>query len=78
MWQEKDNKLVKEFKFDDFKDAFAFLVQVAIVSEKINHHPEIYNVYNKVILTLTTHDQNRLTSKDFELAQAIDELLTKK
>ncbi|BCX14262.1 MAG: 4a-hydroxytetrahydrobiopterin dehydratase [Candidatus Dojkabacteria bacterium] len=78
MWIEKANKLEKEFKFDDFKDAFAFLVQVALVAEKFNHHPEIYNVYNRVVLKITTHDQKKLTSKDFELAQAIDGLLTKK
>lgn len=76
MWQEKDNKLVRTFTFSDFKEALAFIVQVGIVSEKHEHHPEIQNVYNKVVLSLTTHDAgNIVTEKDRALAKAIDEVV---
>ncbi len=72
-WLTKDNKLVKEFLFKDFTEAFAFLTKVAIIAEKQNHHPEIYNVYNKVIISLQTHDAgNVVTEKDHKLAEAID------
>lgn len=72
-WLTKDNKLVKEFTFKDFTEAFAFLTKVAIIAEKQNHHPEIYNVYNKVIISLQTHDAgNIVTEKDHKLAKAID------
>ncbi|MCB0508852.1 MAG: 4a-hydroxytetrahydrobiopterin dehydratase [Chitinophagales bacterium] len=75
-WITKDNKLTKEFIFDDFISAFAFLTKVAIVVEKQNHHPEIYNVYNKVIISLQTHDAgNIITEKDYTLAQIIDSLV---
>jgi len=75
MWQEKDNKLTRTFTFSDFKEALAFIVQVGIVSEKQDHHPEIQNVYNKVVIGLSTHDAgNIITEKDRELAKAIDEL----
>lgn len=74
-WTEKDNKLVKDFKFKDFSEAFAFLTRVAILAEKHNHHPEIYNVYNKISLSLTTHDAgSTVTDKDINLAKAIDKL----
>lgn len=74
-WAEKDNKLVKDFKFKDFSEAFAFLTRVAILAEKHNHHPEIYNVYNKISLSLTTHDAgSTVTDKDINLAKAIDKL----
>ena len=72
-WITKDNKLVKEFTFNDFTDAFAFLTKVAFAAEKQNHHPEIYNVYNKVIISLQTHDAgNVVTEKDHKLAKTID------
>lgn len=75
-WVTKDNKLVKEFKFNDFIEAFSFLTKVAIVAEKQNHHPEIYNVYNKVIISLQTHDAgNVVTEKDYTLAKTIDAFL---
>ena len=74
-WEEKDNKLVKNFKFKDFSEAFAFLTRVAILAEKHNHHPEIYSVYNKISLSLTTHDAgSTVTDKDINLAKAIDNL----
>lgn len=75
-WITKDNKLEKEFIFKDFVHAFSFLTKVAIEAEKQEHHPEIYNVYNKVIIKLQTHDAgNMITEKDFKLANAIDNLL---
>ena len=76
VWEELDNKLVKNFVFKDFKAAFSFLVKVAIEAENANHHPEIFNVYNKVTLKLCTHDAgSTITEKDRQLAQAIDRLL---
>ncbi|MBK8351936.1 MAG: 4a-hydroxytetrahydrobiopterin dehydratase [Chitinophagales bacterium] len=72
-WITKDNKLEKEFVFKDFIDAFAFLTKVAIAAEKQNHHPEIFNVYNKVKISLQTHDAgNVVTEKDYTLAKTID------
>lgn len=74
-WKEKDSALEKSFDFEDFIQAFAFLTQVAILSEKQNHHPEIWNVYNKVRLRLSTHDDgDKITDKDRHLSRAIDRL----
>ena len=76
MWEESNNKLRKEFKLKDFIESAAFITKVAIVSEKNNHHPEIYNIYNKVIIDLCTHDkENQITSKDYNLAKEIDKIL---
>ena len=76
MWEKSNNKLRKEFKFKDFIEAAAFITKVSIVSEKNNHHPEIYNIYNKVIIDLCTHDkENKITSKDYNLAKEIDKIL---
>jgi 4a-hydroxytetrahydrobiopterin dehydratase len=76
MWEEKENKLVKHFKFKDFKAALKFINQVGELSETQNHHPEIFNVYNKVSLSLTTHDAgNTITEKDYALAKSIDQLI---
>jgi len=75
-WLTKDNKLEKEFEFKDFTEAFAFLTKVAITAEKQNHHPEIYNVYNKVKISLQTHDAGDvITEKDHKLAASIDAFL---
>ena len=76
MWKEEDNKLTQTFKFENFVDAFGFMTKVALIAEKINHHPEWKNVYNKVEITLSTHDKgNTITDKDRKLAKAIDELI---
>jgi len=56
MWEEKDNALHAEFKFGDFTEAFAFMTRVAFLAEQHNHHPEWSNVYNTVMIKLTTHD----------------------
>ena len=78
MWIEENNKLVKHFSFKDFISAFSFLSKVALISEKLDHHPEIINVYNKVTIKLSTHDiGNKVSKKDYDLAKAIDELLLK-
>lgn len=75
-WKEENNKLKKSFEFDDFVEAWGFMNKVAIHAEKMNHHPEWKNVYNKVEITLTTHDEgNKITQKDRDLAQKIDGLV---
>ena len=77
MWKEENNKLQQTFTFEDFVEAFGFMSKVALIAEKMNHHPEWKNVYNKVEITLTTHDEgNTITEKDRKLAKAIDELIT--
>lgn len=74
-WKEENNSLVAEFIFNDFTQAWAFMNEVAISSEKMNHHPNWSNVYNKVSIKLTTHDAgNIITEKDKILAQKIDKL----
>ncbi len=76
MWKEENNKLVKTFTFNTFIEAFGFMSKVAIVAEKMNHHPNWSNVYNKVNFELTTHDAgNMVTEKDRKLAAAIDALV---
>ncbi|MEX2336289.1 MAG: 4a-hydroxytetrahydrobiopterin dehydratase [Fulvivirga sp.] len=75
MWKEEDNKLKRTFEFKDFKEAFGFMTKVAIVAEKMNHHPNWSNVYNKVSFELNTHDAgNKVTEKDHKLAEEIDNL----
>ena len=76
MWIEKDNKLKAEFQFDTFVSAFGFMTKVAIIAEKMDHHPNWSNVYNKVTIELSTHDAgNIVTEKDHQLAKKIDKLL---
>lgn len=76
MWLEKNNMLVREFRFKDFNEAFTFLTCVALLSERMNHHPSIHNSNNYVRLELSTHDAgNQITDKDRRLARAIDEVL---
>ena len=73
-WSFKNNALEKSFEFKNFTEAMAFLVQLAFIAEKQNHHPEILNVYNKVTLRLSTHDEEGVTDKDLKLAASIDSL----
>jgi 4a-hydroxytetrahydrobiopterin dehydratase len=76
MWKEENNTLTQSFKFKNFIEAFGFMTKVALVAEKMSHHPEWNNVYNKVEITLTTHDKgNTITEKDRTLAKAIDEII---
>ncbi|MEK6476161.1 4a-hydroxytetrahydrobiopterin dehydratase [Catalinimonas sp. 4WD22] len=75
MWKEEDNKLKKTFEFKDFVSAFGFMSKVAIVAEKMNHHPNWSNTYNTVSFELSTHDAgDKVTEKDHKLAEAIDKL----
>ena len=73
-WKEEGNKLKAEFKFNDFKEAFGFMTEVAMHAESMNHHPEWFNVWNRVDVTLSTHDAGGLTDLDVALAKKMDEL----
>ena len=76
MWQEKDNKLSRSFEFKDFSEAWAFMNRVALLAEKMDHHPNWSNVYNRVDIALTTHDAgSTITERDRKLARAIDKLI---
>ena len=76
MWKEENNQLTRTFEFDDFVAAFGFMTKVAILAEKHEHHPDWSNVYNKVTIHLTTHDEgSKVTEKDRKLADEIDQLL---
>ncbi len=75
MWKEEKNKLIKTFQFKDFTEAFGFMTKVAIVAEKMNHHPTWTNTYNTVDFELSTHDAgNTVTALDRKLAEEIDKL----
>jgi 4a-hydroxytetrahydrobiopterin dehydratase len=72
-WNEENDALLREWKFKDFKEAFAFMTHVAMIAEKMDHHPEWRNVYNKVWIKLNTHSAGgKVTEKDREMAKAID------
>jgi len=75
-WREiKDrDAITKRFQFKDFNEAFGFMARAALVAEKLDHHPEWFNVYNKVDVTLSTHDAGGLTDLDIKLAGAMDKL----
>jgi 4a-hydroxytetrahydrobiopterin dehydratase len=76
MWKEENNQLKKSFKFKDFSEAFAFMIRVAFLAEKMNHHPDWRNVYNTVEISLNTHDAGGIvTEKDRKLAEAINRLI---
>ncbi len=76
MWVEENNRLKKTFKFKDFTQAFGFMVKVALLAEKMDHHPFWINVYNVVNIELSTHDAGDIvTDKDRKLAKAIDQLV---
>lgn len=75
-WEEKDNSLYKKLQFKDFNEAFAFMTRVALIAEKMDHHPRWTNVWNTVEIWLNTHDAgNTVTDRDRKLAQRIDALL---
>jgi 4a-hydroxytetrahydrobiopterin dehydratase len=73
-WKVVDGKLNRAFEFDNFASAFAFMTKVAIVAEKMDHHPELFNVYNRVVIDLTTHDVGGIGDLDIKLAKKIDDL----
>jgi 4a-hydroxytetrahydrobiopterin dehydratase len=77
-WQHNEKYIHREFLFKDFIEAFSFMTAVAIVAEKSSHHPDWKNVYNKVTIALNTHDAKGITTKDFDLAKAIDSIFNKK
>ena len=75
MWEEKDNALYQKFQFKDFNEAFGFMSRVAMIAEKMDHHPKWTNVWNTVEIWLSTHDAgNVVTEKDRKLAAKIDAL----
>ena len=75
MWSEQNNKLYRKFQFKDFSEAFAFMTRVALIAEKMDHHPLWTNVWNTVEVWLSTHDAGDVvTEKDRKLAAAIDKL----
>jgi 4a-hydroxytetrahydrobiopterin dehydratase len=75
-WSEVSNKLEKEFEFKDFSQALEFINELAKICEEQNHHPEISWIYNKVKLSLSTHDVgNTITEKDLKLSKSIDDMI---
>jgi len=76
-WSLRDDGLAMErtFRFADFSEAFGFMARVALAAEKADHHPEWFNVWNRVEITLTTHDAGGLSARDVALAEAIDKMV---
>lgn len=76
MWKEENNKLKRTFEFKNFTEAFGFMTKVALIAEKMDHHPDWSNAWNKVTIELNTHSAgNKITEKDHRLSEAIDKLL---
>ena len=75
-WSDVNNRdaIAKKFEFKDFNQAFGFMARAALVAEKMNHHPEWFNVYNKVEVTLSTHDAGGVTELDMKLAEAMEKI----
>jgi 4a-hydroxytetrahydrobiopterin dehydratase len=75
-WREVEGRdaISRKFTFRDFNEAFGFMARAALVAEKLDHHPEWFNVYNKVEVTLATHDAGGVTERDVRLAQAMNDL----
>lgn len=76
-WTVENGKLHKEFKFDNFVSAFGFMTQLALIAESMNHHPEWFNVYNRVTIDMMTHDADGISDLDFEFAAHADDLSEK-
>jgi len=74
-WSVINEKLHKEFQFDSFNQAFGFMTRAAMEIEKMNHHPEWFNVYNKITVELTTHDAGGITKNDIDLARILNSLV---
>lgn len=74
-YDESRDAITRDFSFDSFGEAFAFMTQVALMAEKADHHPEWSNVYNRVHILLTTHDAGGLSARDIDLATAIDGII---
>jgi len=75
-WSLVNGKLRRELRFADFVEAFGFMSRVALVAEAMDHHPEWSNVWNRVVIELTTHDTGGLSNLDVQLAQRIDDLVS--
>ncbi|GMR16977.1 MAG: 4a-hydroxytetrahydrobiopterin dehydratase [Gammaproteobacteria bacterium] len=73
-WMLEDGKLRREYRFRDFVQAFGFMASAALAAEKMNHHPDWCNVYNKVIVMLWTHEAGGITALDFQLAEIMNAL----
>ena len=74
-WEYRDNALHTTFEFNDFKDAFSVMTRIAFEAEAQNHHPDWTNVYNKLHISLSTHDADGVTNNDFALAKTIDQII---
>ena len=74
-WSVMNEKLYKEFQFDSFNQAFGFMTRAAMEIEKMNHHPEWFNVYNRITVDLTTHDAGGITNNDINLARILNSLV---
>lgn len=72
---EDGKAIIRNFKFKDFNQAFGFMTRVALYAEKADHHPEWFNVYNRVEMTLTTHDADGLSQRDVAMVKAIEAML---
>lgn len=73
-WTVREDKLHREYRFADFVEAFGFMASAALIAERMNHHPEWFNVWARVTVDLTTHDAGGITDKDFELAAAMERI----
>ena len=73
-WEHRGDRIARSFRFPDFVSAFGWMASVALVAERLNHHPDWKNVYDRVEVELTSHDAGGLTERDFELAAAMDRL----
>ena len=78
VWVVKDSKLHRSFEFKNFVEAFAFMTEIALQAEKMDHHPEWFNVYNKVTIDLMTHDVSGISDQDIKLAKMINGIFEKK
>ena len=76
-WAVESGKLHREYRFQDFVQAFGFMAQAALLAERAAHHPEWFNVYNKVVVDLTTHEAGGITHKDFDLAREMEQIASK-
>ena len=77
-WSVVNSKLHREYIFNDFVQAFGFMTEAALIAESMNHHPEWFNIYKKVIVDLTTHEAEGITERDFELAKRMEGLAVRK
>ena len=73
-WREVGGKLHREFRFKSFVEAFGFMTQSALIAERADHHPEWFNVYNRVVVELVTHDAHGISQRDIDLARAMESI----